>query len=88
MQVTIDKFGRMVLPKSIRDDFDLVPGTVLEVEENREAIVLKPMRDRSPIKQKEAVLVFAGEPAEDLKEAVVRHREKEGVHFCPRGENR
>ena len=74
MRVTIDKFGRMVLPKSIRDDFDLVPGTVLEVEESREAIVLKPMRDRSPIKQKEGVLVFAGEPAEDLKEAVARHR--------------
>ena len=41
MQLTLDRFGRMVLPKSIRDDFGLRPGDVLEAEEQKDAIVLR-----------------------------------------------
>lgn len=48
MQVKVDKFGRMVLPKEIRDDFDLVPGSVLDVEETPDAIVLRPVVEKEP----------------------------------------
>ena len=51
-------------------------------------LLFSTVRDQSPIKRKEGVLVFAGEPAEDLEEAVARNREREGVHLFPRGKNR
>jgi len=32
MTITIDKLGRIVVPKPLRDELNLRPGTVLEVE--------------------------------------------------------
>ena len=60
MQVKVDKFGRMVLPKEIRDDFDLVPGSVLAVEETPDAIVLRPVVEKEPLRVKEGTLVYTG----------------------------
>ena len=60
MQVAIDKFGRMVLPKEIRDDFGLVPGSILNVEEETESIVLKPLKAESVVKEERGVWVFEG----------------------------
>lgn len=76
MQVTIDKFGRMVLPKPIRDDLGLMPGSVLEVEEQQESIVLRPVRSERVVREKDGVLVYSGQPEEDLGDAVVRHRQE------------
>ena len=44
METTLDKFGRIVIPKKIRDDLHLEPGDQIRVEENGQAIVLKPAR--------------------------------------------
>ena len=32
MTITIDKLGRIVIPKKIRDRFNLVPGSEMELE--------------------------------------------------------
>lgn len=41
MMVTIDKAGRVVIPKEIRDRLDLVAGTELEIELERGTIQLE-----------------------------------------------
>lgn len=33
MEATIDRFGRIVIPKKIRDDFNLKPGSQIHFEE-------------------------------------------------------
>ena len=76
MQVKVDKLGRMVLPKQIRDDFDLVPGSVLDVEETEEAIVLRPVVDKEPLMVKEGVLVYNGREVGPLEDGVERAREE------------
>ena len=43
MEPRLDKFGRVVLPKDIRDHLDLKPGQVLKVERADEEVILKPV---------------------------------------------
>lgn len=76
MEVTLDRFGRVVIPKAIRDQLGLGPGAVLELEEGeRDGIVLRPRRPEPDLVEEHGVLVFTGEPTADLVSAIERHRE-------------
>jgi len=44
MDIAIDKVGRMVLPKEIRDRLQLVAGDFLEAEVRANEILLRPRR--------------------------------------------
>ena len=76
METTLDKFGRVVIPKRVREHLGLTPGTALEIEAIGEDVVLKPVREEPHIRDKEGVLVFTGSATGDLLEAVKRHREE------------
>lgn len=76
METTLDRFGRVVIPKEIRDTLGLKPGELLKVEQSDDEVVLKPLREEPPIKVKEGVLVYTGTAASNLMEAVRAHREE------------
>lgn len=76
MEAVLDKFGRIVIPKQVRDDLGLSPGAILRVEEAEEGIVLKPVPGHSPLVVEDGVLVFTGEVAGDLERVVQRDREE------------
>jgi AbrB family looped-hinge helix DNA binding protein len=76
MEITVDRFGRVVIPKEVREGLGLEPGSVLRVEEREDEILLTPLRDRPPTRLKGGVLVFSGEPAGDLLGSVKRHRDE------------
>jgi AbrB family looped-hinge helix DNA binding protein len=63
--LTMDKAGRVVLPKPVRDELQLSPGDSLEVESSEERIILRPVRGSGRIYKKQGVCVFdSGEPLE------------------------
>jgi AbrB family looped-hinge helix DNA binding protein len=63
--LTIDKAGRIVLPKPVRDELQLSPGDSLEVESSDERVILRPVRGTGRIYKKHGVWVFdSGEPLE------------------------
>ena len=70
--MTIDKFGRMVLPKAVRDSLGLEAGNRLDVSGDGDAVVLRPVRDRDRLVVKAGVLVHVGEATGDLTGAVGR----------------
>jgi AbrB family looped-hinge helix DNA binding protein len=74
MQLTVDRFGRIVLPKAIRDDLGLTAGDRLDVDEQKECVVLRPVRDTGIVRDQEGLLVFSGRAAGDLRAAVAEHR--------------
>jgi len=76
MKTTLDRFGRLVLPKDIRDRLGLKPGAELEIDEQGNEVVLKPVEHETPFKVEEGVLVFTGTATGDLMEAVRAHREE------------
>lgn len=49
MEIPVDKAGRLVLPKPVRERLGLKRGGRLRLEENGEGVVLKPAEVRSPV---------------------------------------
>ncbi len=84
METTLDKFGRIVIPKRVREHLGLTPGTALEIEAIGEDVVLKPVRQEPYIRDKEGVLVFTGSATGDLLEALRRHREERSSKVAKR----
>ena len=68
--LTLDKAGRIVLPKPVRDELQLSPGDSLEVESSEERIVLRPARARGQMRKESGVWVF--DSGEVLSEQTVR----------------
>ena len=58
-KVTIDRAGRVVLPKNLRDELHLSPGDTLDVTVQGEAVTLRPRRSTSPLHKKQGVWVFS-----------------------------
>lgn len=56
--VTLDKAGRVVIPKTLRDELRLEPGDSLELESEGERVTLRPVRSQSPLRKKRGVWVF------------------------------
>jgi AbrB family looped-hinge helix DNA binding protein len=62
-RLTIDKAGRIVLPKPLRDELRLAAGDTLELETAGERITLRPLRGDAQLRKKHGVWVYrAGEP--------------------------
>jgi AbrB family looped-hinge helix DNA binding protein len=60
MQVKIDKAGRIVLPKPVRDRLRLRQGSDLEIEERPEGLLLKPVDQRPSMIQKNGLWIHLG----------------------------
>jgi AbrB family looped-hinge helix DNA binding protein len=61
--LTMDKAGRVVIPKAVREELCLEPGDSLEMESAGEAITLRPVRGTGPLVKEHGVWVFhAGQP--------------------------
>ena len=58
--VTLDKAGRVVIPKTLRDELHLEPGDSLALESEGESVTLRPVRSASPMRKERGVWVFHG----------------------------
>ncbi len=58
MKVTLDKAGRVVLPKSLREALHLSAGDSLELAIVGEEITLHPQRSAAPLRKERGVWVF------------------------------
>lgn len=76
MQLTLDRFGRMVLPKALREELGLQPGDALEAECQKDAIVLRPQARSDGVRREGRLLVFVGKAVGDLPGAAARMREE------------
>jgi AbrB family looped-hinge helix DNA binding protein len=63
LKTTIDRAGRVVLPKPLRDHLQLEPGDWLSLDSNENEIVIRPLRGTVPLQKKRGVWTFgSGEP--------------------------
>ena len=63
VRLTIDKAGRVVIPKPLRGELHLEPGDSLDMESAGEQITLRPVRGTGPLTKEHGVWVFhSGQP--------------------------
>ena len=62
-KVTLDRAGRVVLPKTLRDELQLSPGDTLDLSVKGDEVSLRPRRGATPLQKERGVWVFrSGEP--------------------------
>jgi AbrB family looped-hinge helix DNA binding protein len=74
METTLDRFGRIIIPKGVRDDMGLEAGAILQIEKEGEKIVLQPVHGEPQVMEKKGVLVFTGTAVGDVGAALHEHR--------------
>jgi len=74
-KLTLDKAGRVALPKSLRDRLQLAPGDSLHLESEGERITLRPVRQHVALKKELGVWVYQGEPDASIPDLIERDRE-------------
>jgi AbrB family looped-hinge helix DNA binding protein len=81
--ITVDKAGRIVLPKPVRDELQLQAGDSLELEISGEEITLRPIRPKIHLRREDGLWVYSvGEPlsakaVEQTIEAIRRERDEQ-----------
>lgn len=68
-KLTLDKAGRIVLPKPVRDELNLTAGDTLELETSDGDITLHPVRATTPLHKERGVWVIR--TGDDLPDSVV-----------------
>jgi AbrB family looped-hinge helix DNA binding protein len=78
MTLKMDKAGRVILPKPVRDRLGLRAGSDLEILETPEGVVLRPAGRKPSIVKKQGLWVYIGElpPGFDAVEAIRDDREE------------
>jgi AbrB family looped-hinge helix DNA binding protein len=82
--VNMDKAGRIVLPKPVRDELQLSPGDELEMELSDDRIVLRPARAKPRLYKKQGIWVLhTGSPvsAADVRDTLRKVRQEREERF-------
>jgi AbrB family looped-hinge helix DNA binding protein len=79
VKLTIDKAGRVVIPKKLRDLHHLESGDSLEIENRGDEFVLRPVREKATMFKKDGMWVIkTGKPLtlEEVNRVVESGREE------------
>ncbi len=57
-EVVVDKAGRVVIPKLLREELHLGPGDSLHLESAGDQITLRPVRGSTPLRKEDGIWVF------------------------------
>ncbi len=76
-KISVDKAGRVVLPKTLREKLRLEAGDDLLVESEGDRITLRPLRQEAPLKKEHGIWVYQGAPSNaSIPDLIDAEREK------------
>lgn len=82
-KISLDRAGRLVLPKSLRDEMHLSPGDDLLVENEGDRITLRPVRPQAMLKKEHGVWVYQGESSDlSIPKLIDEERERRFKEFA------
>jgi AbrB family looped-hinge helix DNA binding protein len=73
--LTIDKAGRVVIPKRLRDQLKLAPGDSVDIEAAGDQITLRPVHSAPPLRKKRGIWIYDGRPVDaSIPDLIERER--------------
>ena len=76
-KLTLDGAGRVLIPKSLRQELHLSPGDALQLDSEDEQITLRPVCAKALLKKEKGVWVYQGELTQaSIPDMIDREREK------------
>lgn len=76
MTLTIDKFGRILIPKKLREQLNLEPDDPVELDVDGGAIRIRPVLKDVQLRHEGHVLVVDADASGDLERALERSRDE------------
>ena len=78
--IVLDRAGRVVIPKALREELNLGPGDSFQLESHGEQITLRPVRATMPIRKEDGVWVYRAGQATDLSLQELIDQDREERH--------
>ena len=76
-KITLDRAGRVLIPKTLRRELHLGAGDALQLESKGEEITLRPVRTKALLKKERGVWVYQGEiPKASVVELIDSERDR------------
>lgn len=76
MITTLDKFGRVIIPKRLREHLGINSETALNISEDNERIVIEVVKEKTPIVNRDGILVFTGKLEKKRNDLIRSDRNK------------
>jgi AbrB family looped-hinge helix DNA binding protein len=77
MNIHVDKSGRLVLPKAIRERLGLRRGGKVALEEGPEGVTLRPFKESPRFVDENGIMVFVGKVLKDVDWEKLREEDRE-----------
>ncbi|MHB8635005.1 MAG: AbrB/MazE/SpoVT family DNA-binding domain-containing protein [Fimbriimonadaceae bacterium] len=80
MEVSVDRFGRILIPKSIREKLGLLPASRLVLEADDHLITLEPSKATSQLERNtDGIPVLSGKADMPIEDPIALAREKRAL---------
>lgn len=76
MVTTLDKFGRIIIPKKFRAHLGISSDTSLNISEDGKRIIIEPIQQKEPVVDKDGILVFTGKLDKTKNDFIQNDRNK------------
>ncbi|MCH8326782.1 MAG: AbrB/MazE/SpoVT family DNA-binding domain-containing protein [Bacteroidetes bacterium] len=86
MVITLDKFGRIIIPKRFREHLGINFGTSLNISEDGKRIVIELVQKQEPVVDKDGILIFTGK-LDNKKSDFIKNDRNQRMHKLLTNEN-
>ncbi|TVL96658.1 MAG: AbrB family transcriptional regulator [Candidatus Brocadia sp. WS118] len=76
MITTLDKFGRVIIPKKLRERLGITTETNLNIHVDGKRIIIELIREEEPLVEKDGILVFTGKLQGEIDQFLINDRKR------------
>lgn len=74
MVTTLDRYGRIIIPKKLREHLGITNRTNLNITEQGKRIIIEPIHNEDVLVNKEGILVYTGNISVEINDLLKSNR--------------